>query len=114
MAPHLPNELWLVGARAEPAHLAEPPQPAPPPSPMPPPSLPLPWPAASPSAYADLLGYVLWPGDYADRLWTHGFGDIMNTLLAPAAADPDQAAGMLQSGMCSAQAAERSEQLISL
>jgi len=111
IAPHLPSEPLTVEARAEPAHLAEPPQLAPPPPPMLPP-LPLPWPTASPNVYADLLGYVLWPGDYAERLWTHGFGDIMNTLLAPAAADPDQAAGMLQSGMCSAKADELADQLI--
>jgi hypothetical protein len=115
IAPPPPGEPLVVEARAEPAHLVEPPQPAPPPSLM---SLPLPpslspsWPTASPSVYADLLGYVLWPGDYADRLWTHGYGDIMNTLLAPAAADPDQAAGMLQSGMCSAKANELADQLI--
>jgi hypothetical protein len=112
-APHPPSEPLAVEARAEPAHLAEPPQPAPPPPPMSlPPSLPPPWPTASASVYADLLGYVLWPGDYADRLWTHGYGDILSTLLAPAAADPDQAAGKLQSGMCSTQANELADQLI--
>jgi hypothetical protein len=86
----------------------EPPRPAPPPPAMPPP----PWPTASPSVYEDLLGYVLWPGDYADRLWAHGYGDIMNTLLAPAAMKADQAASMVQDGMCSAQASELANQLI--
>ena len=95
-------------ARAEPMPAIEPPPPAPPPPAMPPP----PWPTASPSVYEDLLGYVLWPGDYADRLWAHGYGDIMNTLLAPAAANPDQVAGMVQDGMCSAKASELANQLI--
>jgi hypothetical protein len=110
-APHPQSEPLAVEARAEPAHAAEAPQPAPPPPPMPPTPQP-PWPTASPSVYADLLGYVLWPGDYADRLWTHGYGDIMSTLLAPAAADPDQAAGMIQNGMCSSKAGELADQLI--
>jgi hypothetical protein len=97
-----------VEARAEPVPAVELPRPAPPPPAMPPP----PWPTASPSVYEDLLGYVLWPGDYADRLWTHGYGDIMNTLLAPAAVSADQAASMVQDGMCSAQASELANQLI--
>jgi hypothetical protein len=108
-ASHPPSEPLAVAARAEPAHAAEPPRPAPPPpAPIPSP----PWPTASPSVYADLLGYVLWPGDYADRLWTHGYGDILNTLLTPAAADPDLAAGMIQNGMCSSKASELADQLI--
>jgi hypothetical protein len=99
-------------ARAEPVPAVEPPRPAPPPPALPPP----PWPTASPSVYEDLLGYVLWPGDYADRLWAHGYGDIMNTLLntflAPAAVNADQAASMVQDGMCSAKARELADQLI--
>jgi hypothetical protein len=95
-------------ARAEPVPTIEPPRPAPPPPATPPPL----WPTALPSVYEDLLGYVLWPGDYADRLWAHGYGDIMSTLLAPAAANPDQAASMLQDGMCSAKASELANQLI--
>ena len=68
------------------------------------------WPVASPSAYEDLLGYVLWPGDYADHLWTHGYGDIMNTLLAPPSSE--QAAGSIAIGMCSVKASELADQLI--
>jgi len=68
------------------------------------------WPVASPGVYEDLLGYVLWPGDYADHLWTHGYGDIMNTLLAPASSE--QAAGSTANGMCSLKASELADQLI--
>jgi hypothetical protein len=101
-----PNpEAPTVEARADPAYAVEPRR-APPSAP--------PWPMASPSIYEDLLGYVLWPGDYADRLWGHGYGDIMNTLLAPmtAAANADQAAGMIQNGMCSTRAGELADQLM--
>ena len=68
------------------------------------------WPVASPGVYEDLLGYVLWPGDYADHLWTHGYGDIMNTLLAPTS--NEQAAGSIANGMCSVKASELADQLI--
>jgi hypothetical protein len=67
------------------------------------------WPAASPSVYEDLVGYVLWPGDYAARLWSHGYGDVVNAMLTPAAASaagPDPAAGLIAGGMCSDQAKE--------
>jgi hypothetical protein len=70
-----------------------------------------PWPAASPSVYEDLLGYVLWPKDYADQLWTHGYGDIMNALLTPAA-NAEQAASLIQNGMCSAKARDLADRLI--
>jgi hypothetical protein len=96
-----------IEARADPAPVAEPSPPPPPVALLPP------WPTASASVYEDLLGYVLWPGDYADRLWTHGYGDVMNAVLAPIAAreSHDQAARMLQSGMCSAKAGELADQL---
>jgi hypothetical protein len=68
------------------------------------------WPIASPSVYEDLLGYVLWPGDYADHLWTHGYGDIMNALLA--AASGEQAASLIANGMCSTKASELADGLI--
>jgi hypothetical protein len=90
-----------VVARAEPQH-AVPPRPA---APM------QPWPAASPSVYEDLLGYVLWPKDYADQLWTHGYGDIMNALLTPAA-NTDHAASLIQNGMCSVKASDLADRLI--
>jgi hypothetical protein len=43
-------------------------------------------PAAWPSAYADVIGYTLWPKEYGDRLRTHGIGDVLSTALAPVAA----------------------------
>jgi len=65
---------------------------------------PLAWPEASPSVYEDLLGYILWPQDYADRLWTHGYDDIVSAALMPAAARSGDTAGMIANGMCSSQA----------
>jgi hypothetical protein len=43
------------------------------------------WSSASPAAYEDLLGYALWPKDYGDRFWSHGYGDIVK-VMAPAPA----------------------------
>jgi LTXXQ motif family protein len=64
------------------------------------------WPQASPSVYEDVVGYILLPHDYADRLWTHGYGDVVDAVLpAPAtAAQGDQAARMIANGMCSSEA----------
>jgi hypothetical protein len=111
--PNPPTEPPVVEARADPSYAVEPPRPAAAAAP-PAVSLVAPWPLASPSVYEDLLGYVLWPGDYADRLWTHGYGDIMNTLLAPmtAAANANQAASMIQNGMCSTKASDLADRLI--
>jgi hypothetical protein len=117
-SPNSPTEPPVTEARVDPSHVAEPPRPGPaaaPPAvtPLAPP-LTAPWPLASPSVYEDLLGYVLWPGDYADRLWAHGYGDIMNTLLAPmtAAANADQAASVIENGMCSSKASDLADRLI--
>lgn len=72
-----------------------------------------PWPIASASVYEDLLGYVLWPADYADHLWAHGYGDIMNAMLAPmAGVTPEQASAMIANGMCSAKANALADKLI--
>jgi len=90
-----------VVARSEPQH-AVPQRGA---TPMPP------WPAASPSVYEDLLGYALWPKDYSEQFWTHGYGDIMNALLTPAA-NADQAASLIQNGMCSVKASDLADRLI--
>ena len=108
-APNPPTEPPVVEARADSSHAVEPLRSAPPAAPPTPP-----WPTASPSVYEDLLGYVLWPGDYADRLWTHGYGDIVNTLMAPmtAGANADPAASMIADGMCSTQASELADRLI--
>jgi hypothetical protein len=67
---------------------------------------PLAWPQASPSVYEDLLGYILLPHDYGDRLWAHGYGDIVNAVLTapPTAMQGDQAARMIANGMCSSEA----------
>ncbi len=89
-------------------HLASPPT-GPKPSSIPAPTPP--WPAASPSVYEDLLGYVLWPNDYADQLWAHGYGDIMNVLMMPST-NADQAAGLIASGMCSSEASSLVDRLI--
>ena len=96
----------VVEARAEAAHAFAPSRAVPPTGTA--------WPSASASVYEDLLGYVLWPGDYADRLWGHGYGDIMSTLLAPTTADTDrkQAASLIQNGMCSTQASELADHLV--
>ncbi len=45
------------------------------------------WPSASPSAYEDMLGYALWPREYAARFWSHGPHDIMQAMMAPTAAN---------------------------
>jgi hypothetical protein len=74
---------------------------------LPPASGPQPaWPQASPSVYEDLLGYILLPHDYADRLWAHGYGDIVNAVLSapPTTTQGDQAARMIANGMCSSEA----------
>ena len=62
------------------------------------------------NAYEDILGYALWPADYADKFWARGYGDIMRSVLAPAAAtarDIGPGAGQAQASMCSPQAKER-------
>jgi hypothetical protein len=102
-APNLRTEPPAKVARAEPAQAVETPRPAPP--------LPA-WPTASSSVYEDLLGYVLWPGDYADRLWSHGYGDVVNTLLVPMTANTEQAASLIADGMCSTKASELADRLV--
>jgi hypothetical protein len=114
-APSPPAEPPVVEARAETAHatetarLAEPSRPA---ASQLTAGL-LAWPVASPSVYEDLLGYVLLPGDYSDRLWGHGYGDLMNALLIPdTAANADQTASMIHNGMCSQEASELADRLV--
>jgi hypothetical protein len=43
-------------------------------------------PAAWPSAFEDVIGYALWPRDYAERLRAHGIGDVLATAFTPSAA----------------------------
>jgi LTXXQ motif family protein len=38
------------------------------------------------NVYEDILGYALWPNDYAGRFWTRGYGDIMKSVVVPATA----------------------------
>jgi len=98
-----PAQPATVVARADSGQAVASPRPAPP---MPA------WPTASPSVYEDLLGYVLLPGDYADRLWSHGYGDVMNALLVPMTANPEQAASRIADGMCSTKASELADRLV--
>src|SRR5262245_61810449 len=91
--------------------------------------------AAAPAgfnAYEDILGYALWPNDYANRFWTRGYGDIMRSVILPAAtvaaadddsakerrdrrtvgartsdADRDVTSAVSATGMCSAKAKEQ-------
>jgi hypothetical protein len=92
-------------------------------------------PAAAPAtfnAYEDILGYALWPNDYANRFWTRGYGDIMRSVISAAAtvaaadddgakerrgrrtvgartsdADRDLTSAVSATGMCSAKAKEQ-------
>ena len=40
-------------------------------------------PLAWPTAYEDVVGFTLWPKEYAERLRVHGIGDVLATALAP-------------------------------
>src|SRR5262245_13785948 len=66
--------------------------------------------AAAFNGYEDMLGYALWPEDYADRFWARGYGDVMRSVLAPAAAgarDLGPAATNSAASMCDPQAKSR-------
>jgi hypothetical protein len=69
--------------------------------------------AAMPAAfngYEDILGYALWPADYADKFWARGYGDVMRSVMAPAAAtarDIGPGAGNADASMCNPQAKVR-------
>jgi hypothetical protein len=82
------------------------------PQPLPERQPPMGWPEGSPSVYEDLLGYILWPQDYADRLWTHGYDDIVSAALMPTAARSGEMAPMIANGMCSGQARELADKPI--
>jgi hypothetical protein len=89
------------------------------------------------NAYEDILGYALWPNDYANRFWTRGYGDIMRSVILPAAtvaaadddsakerrgrrtvgartsdADRDLTSAVSATGMCSAKAKEQASEPI--
>jgi hypothetical protein len=38
-----------------------------------------------PGAHEDLIGYIFWPRDYDEKLWGHGFAEILSAVLVPAA-----------------------------
>ena len=42
-------------------------------------------PVAWPGAYADVIGFTLWPKQYGARLGVHGIGDLLSTAFAPGA-----------------------------
>jgi hypothetical protein len=44
------------------------------------------WPSTSPSTYEDMVGYALWPREYERQFWSRGPRDIMQAMIAPAAA----------------------------
>jgi len=76
-------------------------------------------PAATPPAsfnpYEDMLGYALWPNDYAGRFWALGYGEVMRSVISPASAGaraPRSAKGEATAGMCAAQAKERAGSLL--
>jgi len=65
--------------------------------------------------YEDMLGYALWPNDYAGRFWTLGYGEVMRSVISPAAAgvrDARPAKGGAIAGMCAEQAKERAGSLL--
>jgi LTXXQ motif family protein len=49
------------------------------------------WPIGAPDAFEDMLGYAFWPTDYSRQFWSHGPGDILRAMTAPAAAFASQA-----------------------
>jgi hypothetical protein len=38
------------------------------------------------NAYEDILGYALWPDDYAGQFFARGYGDVMKAVVSPSAA----------------------------
>ncbi|HVX98237.1 MAG TPA: Spy/CpxP family protein refolding chaperone [Pseudorhodoplanes sp.] len=37
-----------------------------------------------PGAHEDLIGYIFWPRDYDEKLWAHGFAEILSAVFVPA------------------------------
>jgi hypothetical protein len=37
------------------------------------------------NGYESILGYALWPDDYAEQFWAQGYGDVMNAVITPSA-----------------------------
>ena len=49
------------------------------------------WPIGAPDAFEDMIGYAFWPREYGRQFWSHGPGDILRAMTAPAAAFAAQA-----------------------
>jgi hypothetical protein len=49
------------------------------------------WPIGAPDAFEDMIGYAFWPQEYGRQFWSHGPGDILRAMTAPAAAFAPQA-----------------------
>jgi hypothetical protein len=49
------------------------------------------WPIGAPDAFEDMIGYAFWPQEYGRQFWSHGPGDILRAMTAPAAAFAAQA-----------------------
>lgn len=49
------------------------------------------WPIGAPNAFEDMIGYAFWPQGYSRQFWSHGPGDILRAMTAPAAAFASQA-----------------------
>ena len=61
--------------------------------------------------YEDMLGYALWPNDYAGRFWARSYADVMRSVVSPAASPrrPGPAKGEAIAGMCAPQATKRAD-----
>jgi hypothetical protein len=81
--------------------------------------------ATSFNPYEEMLGYALWPREYASRFWSRGYGDVIQAAVAPAAlatvgsglvataSDADDSTqGVTVEGMCGARANQQAGQSI--
>jgi hypothetical protein len=66
------------------------------------------WPIAAPDAFEDMIGYALWPREYARQFWSHGPRDVIQAMTAPTAAyaSADGTGGRLPSLVGAAHAGE--------
>jgi hypothetical protein len=59
-----------------------------------------------PGAHEDLIGYIFWPRDYDDKLWAHGFNEILSAVFVPmltrtaSANDQDVSAPVDSAALC--------------
>jgi hypothetical protein len=47
---------------------------------------------ASANLHESLIGYAVWPGDYAARFWSLGYDDVLTAFVSPGTAPPDRQA----------------------